>query len=124
MSRNNEEYYLEITVHDNDFYTYLDVLGNWLAHYILYMDIDLIALGDTYGDEYVVNYCRDLFFKIYELSYKSNPSNRGELDHTLKYLKDNFSFRFILESDISTDGNGEYLYLQLSGVNKGYFFIY
>lgn len=121
--KRNDEYYLKITVHDNDFSNELRMLGEYLELLINFYDIDFMSLGDKFGDDYILIACKKIFLETHEIQYDNNNGDPDKYDDIYCYLDDKFEIGFLLESEI-TDGNQSNLYIQLSGKNKGYHFIY
>ena len=116
------EYYLKITVHDNDFSSHLRLFGEYLTEIITYNNLDLLNMIDELDDNHILDLFKRSFLNTYEICTISKY-DKNEVNSTLEYLNSNFEMKFILQSDID-DTNCSSLYIQLSGKNKGYYFIY
>lgn len=131
----NEELYLQIKFYDNDFYQEGELLGKYIQSLIKYYDLDIINLANSYDDyDYTktTEELRNIFLKMHKINYynemlSEDNKEKEEIEEYFKRIKEyfnkNFLIKFISQSEV-TNTNASSLYVQLTGENKGSYFIY
>lgn len=101
--------YLEITLHDNDFFVEFDSLGKFLTSTIACFSVFDINKSREIIRDGIVKYIS----AVYHLQNAIRFGNVNNIEITTEYFEDYLSLRIVDQSEVQSDCNSEVLYVPI-----------